>query len=275
MALPFNLLEQVTVGLVLLAGLVCDAALFVRFLPASQLRIQRKPWGLRQLWQAAAAVLGLMLLSNVAYVLIAKVADTDLEEMMPVILPIEILVRLVILASFGIFFRLHRVAISQALGLGSTRPRTAVGLGVAFGLASLPPVGAIMFATDGFCRLFGIQPTEQPITELFMNTNSRLVLTSVTLFALIIAPVFEEFLFRGFAYPALKARLGSVSALVIVSAAFAGSHFHGPSFLPLFVLALGLGLAYELTGTLLTPIIMHAVFNSTMIIQLFYQRAHP
>jgi membrane protease YdiL (CAAX protease family) len=63
--------------------------------------------------------------------------------------------------------------------------------------------------------------------------------------------------------------------LVIVSAAFAVSHWHGPSLLPLFVLALGFGLAYELTGSLLAPIIMHAFFNSTMIIQLFYQRAHP
>ena len=97
---------------------------------------------------------------------------------------------------------------------------------------------------------------------------------TLTLFALVVAPVFEEFFFRGFAYPALKEHLGSVRALVIVSAAFAASHLHGPSFVPLFVLALGLGLAYELTGTLLTPITMHAVFNSTMIVQLFYQRAH-
>jgi membrane protease YdiL (CAAX protease family) len=42
----------------------------------------------------------------------------------------------------------------------------------------------------------------------------------------------------------------------------------------LVVLAVGLTLAYELTGSLLTSITMHSLFNLVMIVQLFYQRAH-
>ncbi len=132
-----------------------------------------------------------------------------------------------------------------------------------------------MFATDVFCRLFQINVGDQPVVDLFLKTNSPALLLVLLLFALSVAPVFEEFFFRGFAYPALKQRYGFWPALLLVSGIFAFSHLHAPSFLPLFVFAIGLGLAYELTGSLIAPITMHILFNATMIVQLFYQRSHP
>jgi membrane protease YdiL (CAAX protease family) len=56
---------------------------------------------------------------------------------------------------------------------------------------------------------------------------------------------------------------------------FAASHMHLPSVAPLFVFALGLGLSYELTGSLLVPITMHALFNAVMVIQLIFERTQP
>ena len=93
-------------------------------------------------------------------------------------------------------------------------------------------------------------------------------------FAVAVAPVFEEFFFRGFAYPALKQRWGTWRALTMVSVVFAAIHFHVPSMGPLFALAVGLGLAYESTGSLLAPITMHALFNATNVAMLLYVRAH-
>jgi membrane protease YdiL (CAAX protease family) len=275
MPLTLNLLPWIAGGTTILVGLVCDAVLLARFTPAPAMRIQRKAWGLRELLQAAAAIVGLFLLSSAAYELVAHATHKDIEALAPVIIPVEMVLRIAALFGFALFFKHRGVPLASSFGIDSVPTRTALAAGVVFGLASLPPVGAVMLAGDGFCRLIGLQPSEQPIAELFLTTDSGLVLGTLTVFAMVVAPVFEEFFFRGFAYPALKERLGSVRALVIVSLAFAASHLHGPSFVPLFVLALGLGLAYELTGTLLTPITMHAVFNSTMIVQLFYQRAHP
>ena len=57
-----------------------------------------------------------------------------------------------------------------------------------------------------------------------------------------------------------------------MSAAFALSHLHAPSFVPLFVLSIGLGLAYEWTGSLLAPVTMHALFNTIMMIRLLLLR---
>ncbi len=80
-------------------------------------------------------------------------------------------------------------------------------------------------------------------------------------------------MFRGFAYPALKQRYGMWRGLVIVSLLFAVVHFHTPSVVPLFALGMAFGLAYELTGTLLAPIIMHSLFNTANVLMLFYVRA--
>ena len=75
----------------------------------------------------------------------------------------------------------------------------------------------------------------------------------IAVFAIVVAPVFEEFFFRGFAYPVLKQRWGTLGALLVVSAVFAVIHFHLPSLGPLFALAVGLGLAYELTARCWPP----------------------
>ena len=84
----------------------------------------------------------------------------------------------------------------------------------------------------------------------------------------------KSFFFRGFAYPGLKQRWGTWPALVIVSAAFAAIHLHLPSLGPLFALAMGLGLSYEFTGSLLAPITLHALFNATNVGMLLYVRVH-
>jgi membrane protease YdiL (CAAX protease family) len=44
---------------------------------------------------------------------------------------------------------------------------------------------------------------------------------------------------------------------------------------PLFALAVALALAYELTGSLLASITMHALFNATSVAMLLYVRSHP
>ena len=110
-----------------------------------------------------------------------------------------------------------------------------------------------------------------PTSEI---TQALIVVALIVIFAIIVAPVCEELFFRGFAYPALKQRWGIWVALTTVSAAFAVIHLHLPSLGPLFALAIGLGLSYELTGSLLAPITMHALFNAANVAVLLYVRAH-
>jgi len=261
--------------IVVLLGLVCDAIIIARFFPSPQYRVTPKPWGLRVLAVSVLMLVGLLLVANGCYALLGWLLHKQTSfKLAPIVLPVELLLRIGILAGFAVYFRHCRINLRHALGLDTTPLGAAAGWGVLFCLASLPPVGVIIFSTTAFCQFFHINISDQPIIDWFLNTHSPVLLIILLVFAISVAPVFEEFLFRGFAYPALKQRFGLWPALLLISAIFALSHMHGPSFLPLFVFAIGLGLAYELTGSLVAPITMHALFNATMILQIFYQRSH-
>jgi membrane protease YdiL (CAAX protease family) len=257
-------------------GLTCDAYLVARFAKARRgtpmLKVSPKFWGLHELLMGVSAVVGLILLANSFYSVVAVSTRRTIEELTPLIISTELLLRVAVLIGFIVFFHKRRVDINAAFGLRRLAPLHAIGWGAVFGFASLPPVGIIIAANDALCRAFGLHPSEQPIAELFATTDSPALLALLTVFAAVIAPVFEEFMFRGFAYPALKQRFGTWRGLTLVSAAFALSHLHVPSLVPLFVLAVGLGLAYEWTGSLLAPVTMHALFNTIMVVRLFLLR---
>lgn len=270
MPAPLNLFSWLVIA-AFVAGFICDVLVIQRFAAIRTLNVPAKPWGVRELFAGAALVLSAMMVVNGLYALCARVTRQDFDALMPVIVPAELVLRVGMLIGFVAFFRKRRVSV---LGLDQIPATAALGWGAIFGLASLPPIGFLLYATDVFCRYIGINPSEQPVAELFLNSSSHFLLGSLTLFALVVAPAFEEVFFRGFAYPALKQRLGTGRALVIVSVAFAATHLHAPSFIPLFALSLALGLAYELTGSLLTPLTMHSLFNGLMVVRLFYQRAH-
>ena len=78
--------------------------------------------------------------------------------------------------------------------------------------------------------------------------------------AMVLAPIVEELLFRGFLYHGIRRKAGVKAALIVTSAVFA--LIHPPQVMaPIFVVGLSLGYLYERTGTLIAPIAFHAVFN--------------
>ena len=131
-----------------------------------------------------------------------------------------------------------------------------------FGFFSvLPPLMFVMILYSVAAETFNWEQSSQPIIEWFVNANSPYYRVLLASLAVVIAPIFEEVLFRGIGYPILKHYLGMRRAILVVSIFFALIHFHVGSMLPLFVLAIAFNLAYEHTGSLLTPILMHSMFN--------------
>jgi membrane protease YdiL (CAAX protease family) len=88
----------------------------------------------------------------------------------------------------------------------------------------------------------------------------------IVLNAVLMVPIFEEVLFRGLLQSTLTAHLGRPwLAVLAVSILFSMMHPY-PTHLPaLMVLSLGLGYAYEKSGSLLQAIFMHILFNGTNI----------
>lgn len=104
--------------------------------------------------------------------------------------------------------------------------------------------------------------SSQPNIDLILSTKDPRRVVFFVFYAVIMAPVTEELLFRGFLFPALKARWGLWGSWVLTALIFAALHMHMPTFLPLFLLGLVLGAIYEITGSLPLCMMVHCFFNA-------------
>lgn len=104
--------------------------------------------------------------------------------------------------------------------------------------------------------------TPQPLLEFLARsggTSDRLLLIFT---AVVVAPISEELIFRGFLYGVFRRYGGQIPALLLSAALFAAIHAHLPAAGGLFILALALTILYEATTSLWAPILMHALFNA-------------
>jgi membrane protease YdiL (CAAX protease family) len=150
-------------------------------------------------------------------------------------------------------------------------PDCAAGLAIKkgwlYGLAIIPPIVLLSMITTTVTEALGYEPKLQEVFD-WLGDDTLALSTRVFMMAaaVIIAPVVEEALFRGILFPAvLKARSFFFAAL-LSGAYFAVVHFHAPSFLPLLALSIAFSAGYAATGSILTPIVMHSLFNLTSII---------
>lgn len=271
--------------LLLSAGLICDLYLLFRFARptpsndpstgnSSALKIGPKPWNMRDLLVAASALIVVLVGGELVVSLPFYLLHQDQESAWPWVLGTNMILEITILFAFVAAFRQRGLDWRRSIGLRDNSPVKSIGFGVMFFLAVLPPLAIAFAVYSRFCNLVGIKETAQDVADILASSDSTTVVVLVAAFAITVAPVFEEFFFRGFAYPVLKQRWGAWTALMIVSAVFAAIHFHLPSLGPLFALAVGLGLAYELSGSLLAPITMHVLFNAANVAMILYVRAH-
>lgn len=116
---------------------------------------------------------------------------------------------------------------------------------------------------------------EQQIGFETAKTDVQLLLTFVSL--VVLPPLTEELLFRGFIYSALRQRLRFLHATIITSIVFAVGHLQFGSGAPLlwvaaidtFVLSLVLCYAREKTGSLWPAILIHTIKNALAFSVLF------
>ena len=89
---------------------------------------------------------------------------------------------------------------------------------------------------------------------------SLLAVTSV------FAPALEEVVFRGFLMASLTRWLPTPGAVVFSSVVFAGAHLSARDFPQLVCLGMVLGFSYARTRNLLTPMTIHAMWNSGVLV---------
>lgn len=115
-------------------------------------------------------------------------------------------------------------------------------------------------------KIYGPETAPQEILQFLINSRDLWEKLLLIFMAVVMAPLAEETIFRGYIFGATRQYLGRWPAILINSAIFALIHGHVPALLGLFVLAVFLSLVYERTGSLWAPIMLHAAFNSITII---------
>jgi uncharacterized protein len=105
---------------------------------------------------------------------------------------------------------------------------------------------------------------EKLLEQLGTGESTVLLLLSAAL-TCVVAPICEEFLFRGFIFTALRSWRGTWPAAIITGLLFGGIHYGSAplvDLVPLAGLGFGLCLLYRYTGSLYPCIVAHSVNNS-------------
>ena len=161
----------------------------------------------------------------------------------------------------GLFLWQHQTGWREFFGLRDPEVARAVRLAVIMIVLLLPVLWGLQAASVWGLTRFGLHPEEETAVQLLQDNHAVWFRVYLAGFAVVLAPVAEEFIFRGMLFTFLK-QLGLPRlAWFGVSGLFALIHHNEVAFVPLFVLALALTWLYQRTGNLLASITAHAFFN--------------
>jgi ABC-2 type transport system permease protein len=158
--------------------------------------------------------------------------------------------------TFGLFrlvyWRSKTTGVPHILGPGVPR---AAAWGIGAGLAAAAAGAAYLFALRRFDVLQDVMRDAQ--SELSANLW-------IYALAVIAAPIFEEFIFRGLIFAGLRRSLGALPAILCSAAVFAIVH-PPASMIAVFGLGVCAAVAFDRSKMLLAPMIAHAIYNAAML----------
>lgn len=126
----------------------------------------------------------------------------------------------------------------------------------------LPVTAAWVYVLEAFGQEIELQET----VVIFSQTDDLPIMLLMIVVIVLGAPLSEEVLFRGCLYRFLKAKMSVGAAMILSAFLFALLHPNLPGFVPLFILGVVLAYAYEKTGSIKVPILIHGIFNLNTVI---------
>lgn len=136
-------------------------------------------------------------------------------------------------------------------------------------------VGALMVACGWQTWVqdsLGAKPQET--VTLLGGTSDVGLLVAMALAAIIVAPIAEEVIFRGYLYPVVKRFTDRRFASIFSGVLFGVIHFNLMALPMLALMGVILAVIYEKSGSLWVPIGCHAAFNATSIGLMLISRAY-
>lgn len=217
----------------------------------------------------AAVLVGFLVQLTVKMLMRGETAEPPkitAEQVLP-----NVVVFLGVLTLLLAFLYSRRVDVPRFFGLRGLKAGRALVLALGFIVSAYPLLLLVGAITQ---TKLGGKAVEQDLVGIFREAVSRMnvrALVAIAIAGAITQPVVEEVFFRGYFYVVGKRYFGGIASAVGTSALFAAVHLNLTAFPALFVLALCLTLAYEVTGSILVPIGMHALFNTSQLAFLAWQ----
>ncbi len=107
-----------------------------------------------------------------------------------------------------------------------------------------------------------------PLLEMVLKSNNYWALAVLFITTVVLAPLFEEFVFRGVFLPVLAKVQGNGWGIFTSALVFALAHLSVGELPPLLVLGIGLGVLRLSSGRLFPCVIMHSLWNGITFVNL-------
>lgn len=165
-----------------------------------------------------------------------------------------------------VFLKFHDASWRELFG--STNWKRCLGLALAVLAGVGPAMFGLKFLSEIVLRQLHFAVADQRAVELLLTAKTPWLSAYLVFFAVVLAPLGEEFFFRGLLFSTAKRYGWPKLGWLGVSFLFALIHLNAPTFLPLFALALALTWLFEKTGGLLAPVLAHSLFNAANLLLL-------
>jgi membrane protease YdiL (CAAX protease family) len=215
--------------------------------PAESVPVAPKPslpWSLRASWLGLGLGLPAVLISTLAVELIRDVRIKDAVALTAYELAIVVPV-IVILMS--------RKAGWKSVGF---RPFTLDNLALGCGLLVATYMAIIIHNT--ILLGLGVPTQAESMRMLLEMTESP---WGIALGGVIVAPVVEEIVFRGFFFQGLREAYGSKKAILVSSLVFAAMHLQPEAFIPTFILGCTLAYVFDKANSIWPGALLHLLVN--------------
>jgi membrane protease YdiL (CAAX protease family) len=215
-------------------------------------------------WAPATALLAIIaglggaLGAGLVIGIIGAIFGADVADPTPAVTLIETVAQdLCFIGAAVLFARMHAPPRPWQFGLRPTRVLPAI--------AWIAGAFAVLFAFGQvWGSLVGIDSTEKLPDALGVH-RSHIALAGAAILVTVIAPIGEEFLFRGYVFPALRNWRGLWPAALITGLLFGALHVVSAPIeflVPLAFFGALLCFLYQRTGSLYPGIVLHSINNS-------------
>lgn len=173
----------------------------------------------------------------------------------------------IVFVAYGLLFRSRGVSLNRVFKWQPVLSRVRETFPVAMGILGLGILGDWGIMILGDYLGYTVHWTEWFVPDLVWGSPRQVVKTLVEF--VVLAPVFEEMIFRGMLFPTLFVRFGGSAAIVGSGLLFALAHGYGLlAFLTVLWSGLLWGWAYYRTGSLVPGMLAHAINNGLVVYSL-------